>query len=62
MDVDQESVREPEPAAQPADGTDRAPDLSAQIASLARLLARQAAREHLHRLSHPDTEDTTDET
>jgi hypothetical protein len=61
VDVDQEPVREPEPAAQPPYGTDRTPDLSAQIGSLVRLLARQEAREHLHRLSQPDAEDTTDE-
>jgi hypothetical protein len=34
--------------------------LHRQIMALVRLLARQAAREHLHRLAHPET-DTTDE-
>jgi hypothetical protein len=31
------------------------------IDALVRLLARQAAREHLHRLAHPEA-DTTDDT
>jgi hypothetical protein len=38
------------------------PTVDAKIAALARLLARQAAREHLHRLVYPDAGDTTDET
>jgi hypothetical protein len=51
--VDRASVRNNEAAAQPAQG--RAPDVDAMLNALVRLLARQAAREHLHRLAHPET-------
>jgi hypothetical protein len=47
-------------AARPADGRDRSADVDAAIAALVRLLARQAAREHLERLANPKLE-TTDE-
>jgi hypothetical protein len=48
-------------AARPAQGPDRTADVDAAIAALVRLLARQAAREHLERLAHPDSEDSTHE-
>jgi hypothetical protein len=56
--VDRASVRNNEAVAQPAQR--RAPDADAMIDALVRLLARQAAREHLHRLAHPEA-DTTDD-
>jgi hypothetical protein len=31
------------------------------LVAIVKLLARQAAREHLHRLAHPDSEEPTDE-
>jgi hypothetical protein len=46
--------------ARPTDGPDRTADVDAAIAALVRLLARQAAREHLERLTNPELE-TTDE-
>jgi hypothetical protein len=39
---------------------DRTADVDAALAAIVRLLARQAAREHLHRLAHPEA-DTTDD-
>jgi hypothetical protein len=58
--VDQAPAKDTEAAARPADGPDRAAEVEEKIAALVRLLARQAAREHLHRLAHPET-DATDE-
>jgi hypothetical protein len=61
MQVDQARVQDTEAAANPADGPDRPADVDAAIAALVRLLSRQAAREHLERLAHPDSEDPTHE-
>jgi hypothetical protein len=58
--VDQAPVQGTE-AAQPAQGADRAAEIDEKIGAHVRLLARQAAREHLHRLAHPDSEEPTDE-
>jgi hypothetical protein len=58
--VDQAPAQGTEAAAQPVQGADRTADVAEKIAALVRLLARQAAREHLHRLAHPET-DATDE-
>jgi hypothetical protein len=58
--ADQAPVRDIGTAARPADGRDRTADVDAAIAALVRLLARQAAREHLERLANPET-DATDE-
>jgi excisionase family DNA binding protein len=54
VDVDQAPARDTQ-AAQPAQGADRAAEANEKIAALVRLLARQAAHEHLHRLAHPET-------
>jgi hypothetical protein len=59
--VDHAPPQEPGAAARPAHGPDRTPDVDAALDALVRLLARQAAREHLERLVNPDTEDITDE-
>jgi hypothetical protein len=59
--VDQTPAQDNEAAAEPAQGPDRTAAVEEMIAALVRLLARQAAREHLHRLAHPDAGDTTDE-
>jgi hypothetical protein len=59
--VDQAPAQGTEAAAQPAQGADRAAEVDEKITALVRLLARQAAREHLHRLAHPDSEEPTDE-
>ena len=56
MKVDQAPAQDTEAAAQPADGADRTADVDAMIAALVRLLARQAAREHLERLANPEPE------
>ena len=58
VQADQASAKDTQ-AAPPAQGADRAADVDAAIAALVRLLARQAAREHLHRLANP--EEITDE-
>ena len=60
MDVDQAPAKDTGAAARPADGPGRTADVDAAIAALVRLLARQAAREHLERLANPELE-TTDE-
>ena len=60
MNVDQAPAQDTEAAARPAQGADRAADVDEMIAALVRLLARQAAREHLERLANPELE-TTDE-
>jgi hypothetical protein len=39
----------------------RTADVEETVAALVRLLARQAAREHLERLANPDAEEITDE-
>jgi hypothetical protein len=59
--VDQALAQDTGAAAEPPQGTDRAADVDAAIAALVRLLARQAARDYLHRLAHRDARDTTDE-
>jgi hypothetical protein len=58
--VEQAPARDTRAAARPANGPNRAADVDAAIAALVRLLARQAAREHLERLANPELE-TTDE-
>jgi hypothetical protein len=58
--VDLAPAQGTEAAVQPAHGLDRTADVDEMISALVRLLARQAAREHLHRLAHPET-DATDE-
>jgi hypothetical protein len=58
--VDQTSAQQTEAAAQPAQGPNRTPDVDAMLKALVRLLARQAAREHLERLANPDAEEITD--
>jgi len=60
--VDQGPAQQTEAAVQPAQSPDRAAEVDAKIAALVRLLPRQAARKHLHRLAHPDAGDTTNET
>lgn len=60
MKVDQAPAQDSKAAAQPARGADSTRDVDEVIAALVRLLARQAAREHLERLAHPE-QDTTDE-
>jgi hypothetical protein len=62
--ADQAPKQKTKAAAQPvqrlAQSPNRTPDIHPQVAALVRLLARQAAREYLHRPAHPET-DTTDE-
>ena len=60
MKVDQAPAQDTEQA-QPVQGPDRTPEVDAAIMALVRLLARQAAREHLHRLAHPETDATNEE-
>jgi hypothetical protein len=60
VDVDQAPAQDTEVAAKLAHGPALAPDVDEKIAALVRLLARQAAREHLRRLARPET-DATDE-
>ena len=60
MNVDQAPAQDTGAAARPVDDADRTADVDAAIAALVRLLARQAAREHLERLANPELE-TTDE-
>jgi hypothetical protein len=55
--VDQASAQDTAAAAQPAQGPDRAADVDAMLVAIVKLLARQAAREHLERLA----EETIDE-
>jgi hypothetical protein len=57
--VDRTPVGNNEAVAQPAQG--RAPDVDAVLDALVRLLARQAAREHLERQANPDAEEIPDE-
>ena len=59
--VDQAPAQDTGAAARPADGPDRAANVDAAIAALVRLLARQAAREHLERLANPDAAEISDE-
>jgi hypothetical protein len=59
--VDQAPAKDTRAALRPADRPDRAADVDAVIAALVRLLARQAAREHLERLANPDAGEITDE-
>jgi hypothetical protein len=56
VQVDQAPAQDIEEPAQPAQGAGRTADVDAAIAALVRLLARQAAREHLERLANPDAE------
>jgi hypothetical protein len=58
--VDQAPAQGTEATVQPAQGPDRTADVDAAITALVRLLARQAAREHLERLANPKLE-TSDE-
>ena len=58
--VGQAPAQSSEAAAPPAQGPDRAPAVDEMINGLVRLLARQAAREHLERLARPNSEDPTD--
>jgi hypothetical protein len=59
--VDQAPAQETGAAARPVAGADRTADVDAAISALVRLLARQAAREHLERLANPEAEEITDE-
>jgi hypothetical protein len=59
--VDQAPAQDTGAAAQLVDGADRKADVDAAITALIRLLARQAAREHLQRQADPDAEEITDE-
>jgi hypothetical protein len=59
--VDQAPAQGTEATAQPAQGADRAAEVDEKIAALVRLLARQAAHEHLERLANPDAEETINE-
>jgi hypothetical protein len=59
--IDHASAQDTGAPARPADGPDRAANVDEMIAALVRLLARQAAREHLERLANPDAEEITDE-
>ena len=61
MKVDQAPAQDTGAAARPADGPDRTADVDAAIAALVRLLARQAAREHLERQANSNAEEITDE-
>jgi hypothetical protein len=58
--VDQAPAQETEAAVQPAHGPDRTADVDAAITALVRLLARQAARDHLERLANPEPETTNE--
>jgi hypothetical protein len=59
--VDQAAARDTRAAARPAHGSDPRPDVDAMLVAIVKLLARQAAREHLERLANPDGEETIDE-
>jgi hypothetical protein len=59
--VDQAPAQDTGAAARPANGRDRTADVDEKIAVLVRLLARQAAREHLERLANRHAEEITDE-
>jgi hypothetical protein len=59
--VDQAPAQDIVATVQPAHDPDRTADVDAAIAALVRLLARQAAREHLERLATTDAEEITDE-
>ena len=61
MDVDQAPAKDTEAAAQPVQAPERAADVDEKIAALVRLLARQAAREHLEQQTNPDAEEITDD-
>ena len=61
MKVDQAPAQDTGAAAQPVDGADRKADVDAAITALVRLLARQAAREHLERLANAEAEEITDD-
>jgi hypothetical protein len=58
--VDQTPAQDTGAAARPADGPDRTADVDAAITALVRLLARQAARDHLERLANPEPETTNE--
>ena len=60
MKADQAPVRDTGTAARPAHGSDPRPDVDAMLVAIVKLLARQAAREHLERLANLELE-TTDE-
>jgi hypothetical protein len=60
VNVDQTSAQDTKAAGQPVQSPGRTADVDAAITALVRLLARQAAREHLERLANPELE-TTDE-
>ena len=59
MKVDQAPAKDI--GARPADGPDRPADVDAAIAALVKLLARQAAREHLERRPNLDAQEITDD-
>jgi hypothetical protein len=59
--ADQAPVRDTGKAARPAHDSDPRPDVDAMLVAIVKLLARQAAREHLERLANPDGEETIDE-
>jgi hypothetical protein len=58
--VDHAPPQEPGAAARPAHGPDPRPDVDAMLVANVKLLARQAARQHLERLANPELE-TSDE-
>jgi hypothetical protein len=58
---DQAPARDTGAAARPVDGAARTAEVDAAIAALVRLLARQAAREHLERQTNPDAEEIIDD-
>jgi hypothetical protein len=59
--VDQATARDSKARAEPARGPDRTADVDAALDALVRLLALQAAREHLQRQADPEAEEITDE-
>ena len=61
MKVDQAPAQDTGAAVQPKQGPARTADFDAAITALVRLLARQAAREHLERQANPEAEEITDE-
>ena len=61
VDVDQTSAQDIKAAGQPVQSSGRTADVDAAISALVRLLARQAAREHLERQSNPEAEEITDD-
>lgn len=59
--VDQATAQVTKAAGQSVQCPDRTADVGAALAAIVRLLARQAAREHLARQPNPDAEEIPDE-